>query len=94
MNLSGERDMRILPGKDVSPSQIDWLKEATFERANFNFIAFILLYFISVSEYGMRGFYILGMRRALLICGLEEQIFRVCCINSSSYQDTWKIKIF
>lgn len=51
-------------------------------------MSFVLFSF--VSEYGMRGLYIMGLGRALLICVLKEQVFRVSCIDSNSYQDIWK----
>ena len=60
-------------------------------RANITFILCFLFCFVL---YGMMGLYIMGMRRVLFICVLEEQIFRVSCIDSSSYQDIWIIKSF
>lgn len=47
----------------------------------------LCLLFCFISEYGIMGLDILSLRRALLICVLEEQSFRGSCTNSSSYLD-------
>lgn len=74
MNFNGKVNMRILVGANMPDHQGMPLLLPTTQ-------------FVIVTENGTECSDFSTFRRALLICGLEKQIFKVSCINSKSYQD-------